>query len=134
LLLGDNGIPQKYRKRYSIICKRGRVRNYQRTTKIGKVFFYGDYLPQDFQQAFKWLNHLATRINSESAYLLALYYDRGVGIEVDTWQALKWHEIAASQGIKDAYIPAAALYWREFTQNDNPELLAKSYLWTQASC
>jgi TPR repeat protein len=63
-----------------------------------------------------------------------LYYDSGVGIEVDTRQALKWYEIAASQGIKDAYIPTAALYWREFTHNDNPELLAKSYLWTQTSC
>jgi|TARA_B110000908_G_C10173390_1_gene412032 hypothetical protein len=35
---------------------------------------------------------------------------------------------------KDAYLPTAALYWREFTQNDNAELLAKSYLWAQASC
>lgn len=98
------------------------------------MFFCGDYLPQDYQQAFKCLNHLATEINPESAYLLALYYDSGIRIEVGTRQALKCYEIAASQGIKYAYITAAALYWRDFTHNDNPELLVKSYLWIPASC
>jgi TPR repeat protein len=134
LPIGGNGIPQNIEKGIQLCVKGAELGAINAQQKLRKVFFYGDYLLQDYQQAFKWLNHLATRINPESAYLLALYYDSGIGIEVDTRQALKWYEIAASQGIKDTYIPAAALYWREFTHNDNPELLAKSYLWTPASC
>ncbi|MFT4807850.1 MAG: TPR repeat protein [Glaciecola sp.] len=69
-----------------------------------------------------------------SACLLAQYYDHGIGMAIDTKQVLKWYEIAASQGYKEAYLPTIALYWDKFIQNDNDELLAKSYLWTQASC
>ena len=101
---------------------------------LAKWYFYGDYLPQDYHHAYRWLNFVAGIKSPESAYLLAQYYDRGIDMEIDTKQALKWYEIAASQGYKKAYLPTAALYWLEFTQNNNPALLAKTYLWTRTSC
>ncbi len=134
LLLENEHIPNNIEKGIRLCAKGAELGAINAQQKLAKWFFYGDYLAQDYQQAYKWLDHLANKKNPESAYLLALYYDRGIGVEVDVRQALKWYETAASQGFKDAYLPTAALYWREFTRNDNAELLAKSYLWTQAYC
>ena len=134
LLLEGKSIAKNFEKGITLCVKGAELGATNAQQKLARWFFYGEYLPQDYHHAYKWLNYVAGIKAPESAFLLAQYYDRGIGMEIDTTQALKWYEVAASQGYTEAYLPTAALYWREFTQHDNEELLAKSYLWTQASC
>lgn len=103
-------------------------------SKLAHWYFTGQYFPQDYQQAFNWLQQVASIKSPESAYLLAQFYDQGIGMDVDNKLALYWYEIAAIGKYQQAYLPTALLYWQTFNkaENDNKEqLLAKSYLWTK---
>ncbi|WP_196798032.1 tetratricopeptide repeat protein [Colwellia sp. PAMC 21821] len=103
--------------------------------KLGKWYFYGQYFPQDYQLAFNWLHRVANEKSPSSAYLLAQFYDQGIGMDVNEILALRWYEIAALGKYQQAYMPTALLYWQAFTNaKDNQEqLLAKSYLWAKIS-
>lgn len=103
--------------------------------KLAQWYFYGQYFPQDYQQAFNWLQRVASEKSPSSAYLLAQFYDQGIGMNVDEKQALRWYEIAALGKYQKAYMPTALLYWRVFTnaQDNQEQLLAKSYLWAKIS-
>lgn len=103
--------------------------------KLAQWYFHGQYFPQDYQLAFNWLQRVASEKSPDSAYLLAQFYDQGIGMNVDEKQALRWYEIAALGKYQKAYMPTALLYWRMFTnaQDNQEQLLAKSYLWAKIS-
>jgi len=103
-------------------------------SQIAKWYFYGQYFPQDYQKAFTWLQEVASAKAPNSAYLLAQFYDQGIGMNIDEKQALYWYETSATGKFQQAYLPTALLYWKAFTQaqEHKENLLAKSYLWTKA--
>jgi TPR repeat protein len=103
--------------------------------KLAQWYLHGQYFPRDYQLAFNWLQRVASEKSPDSAYLLAQFYDKGIGMNVDEKQALRWYEIAALGKYQKAYMPTALLYWRVFTnaQDNQEQLLAKSYLWAKIS-
>jgi len=102
---------------------------------LAQWYFHGQYFPQDYQLSFNWLQRVASEKSPDSAYLLAQFYDKGIGMNVDEKLALRWYEIAALGKYQKAYMPTALLYWRVFTnaQDNQEQLLAKSYLWAKIS-
>ncbi|KAL4787471.1 hypothetical protein BJX76DRAFT_345551 [Aspergillus varians] len=69
---------------------------------LAEMNFYGNFShPQDFKQAFRWYENLASwNGNSTAQYMLGFMYATGIGggVERDQAQALLYHTFAAEAG------------------------------------
>jgi TPR repeat protein len=135
LLMMNNEIKQDLTKGLRLCIEAGQQGAINAQSKLGKWYFNGTYLKQDYQQAFNWLHQAAGAKSAESAHLLAQFYAQGIGMDPDHKQALYFYEMAAARKYSKAYLTTAALYWQQFTQAEQQqsELLAKSYLWAKAA-
>lgn len=121
------------------LCRQGAEQgDLKAQEKLARWFFNGENVEQDLAQAYHWLaigSQNVRKFNPESAFYFAHYYEQGLGMEVDLTTALRWYEFAASKGYQDAYLPTAALYWLQIVEQDNQDanVLAKSYLWSKAA-
>lgn len=104
--------------------------------KLGKWYFNGQHVDQNYELAYQLLSESAEKQHAESAFYLAQYFDRGIGMEVDLIAALNWYETSASLGYQSSYLPTSAIYWQQFLDAQNQQksaLLAKSYLWSKTA-
>ena len=58
--------------------------------QLGKAFFYGSGVEQDYQKAAKWYRKAAEQGDMEAEYRLCLCYITGTGVEKDEEEAEKW--------------------------------------------
>ncbi|WP_158089112.1 tetratricopeptide repeat protein [Cognaticolwellia mytili] len=133
LLIGD-GIEADVETGKNLCIKSAQQGSIFAQSQLAHWYFHGQYFPQDYQQSFTWLQAAASAKSPDSAYLLATFYDQGIGMNVDEKQALYWYEIAALGKYQQAYLPTALLYWKTFTEadsNNKEKVLAKSYLWAK---
>ncbi|WP_162818145.1 tetratricopeptide repeat protein [Aquirhabdus parva] len=64
---------------------------------LGKLYFQGSSVPQDYHQAFTWLKPAAEEKYAPAAYYLGVIYKNGYGIPVDAAEAAKWFKVGADQ-------------------------------------
>ncbi|MBF0167624.1 MAG: SEL1-like repeat protein [Alphaproteobacteria bacterium] len=69
---------------------------------IGGLYLIGHGVPQDPQEARKWLTRAAHNNHAEAAMALGDVAARGIGAKPDPAQALVWYRRAASQGVAAA--------------------------------
>ena len=66
--------------------------------KLGVMYYRGDGVPQDYNEAIKWFIKAAEQGDAKGQYILGLMYDNGEGVPQDYNEAVKWFTKAAEQG------------------------------------
>ena len=67
-------------------------------------------IKQDYAQARQWFEKGTTAGDTDSMYLLGVFYDDGLGIKQDYTQARQWYEKAAAAGNARAMYKLGTLY------------------------
>ena len=65
---------------------------------LGAMFYYGQFVPQDYVKARYWFEKAATQGLAEAQLCLGLMCKEGQGGPQDDVQARSWFEKAAAQG------------------------------------
>jgi TPR repeat protein len=68
---------------------------------LGRMYGYGEGVPQDFGLAMTWLRRAADQGSAEAQYQLGLYFGKG-GVPKDPNEAQKWYLLAATNGNAEA--------------------------------
>jgi TPR repeat protein len=65
---------------------------------LGECYYYGDGVPQDFDEAGKWYRKSAEQGYIGAQYRLGDFYFFGKGVALDLGESLEWYRKAARQG------------------------------------
>ena len=79
--------------------------------KIGKLYYNGNGVPQDTEQAFYWFKQAADRGNAKAQNNLGYMYYNGEAVEQDYEQSIKWYRKAAEQGNTEAQFNLGYMYY-----------------------
>ena len=93
---------------------------------LGSMYYRGDGVPQDFDQAASWLRKSAEQGNDRAQSALGTMYVKGRGVPKDSVQAAFWTRKSAEQGYADAQIFLAFMYAKGIGM---PEDLIIAYIW-----
>ena len=75
----------------------------------GRMYYYGQGVRQDYEEAAKWYRKAAWLGNVDAEYCLGYMYLLGYGVGQDNEEALKWYRLAAAGGNAMASEKAAGL-------------------------
>lgn len=93
---------------------------------LGKVYYEGAGVPQDYDEAVKWFRLAADQGSVESQHMLGVMYDRGDGMPQDYSEATRWYREAADQG----YGPAQYDLGSQYASGDGvPQNFSEAYVW-----
>ncbi len=70
--------------------------------QLGKRYFRGEGVPQNYTEAYRWFASAAERGDAEAQYRLGQMYARGNGVLPDDAEAVKWYFLSAEQGYPEA--------------------------------
>ena len=65
---------------------------------LGNMYEFGQGVPQDYAEAWKWYRRAANKGDSGGQLHLGNLYLKGRGVLVDYPEAMKWYRLAAKQG------------------------------------
>ena len=65
--------------------------------KLGRAYYYGEGVPQDYKEAAKWYRKAAEQGVDATMVALGALYLQGEGVPQDYVQAHMWSNLAASQ-------------------------------------
>lgn len=65
---------------------------------LGVMYYLGEGVPKDYQQAFEWFKKAAVQGNSEAQFNLGVMCAKGQGVRQDYHQAFEWYIMAADKG------------------------------------
>ena len=71
-------------------------------TNLGRMYLFGEGVPQDFANAVKWYTLAAEQGEEVSQYNLGVMYASGMGVPQDNVYAHMWMQIAEASGQKKA--------------------------------
>lgn len=78
--------------------------------RMGGLYFKGEELDQDYQEAAKWFRLAAQKGNAEAQYNLGMMYDTGYGVVLNHIEATRWYRRAADQGLSIAELNLGVAY------------------------
>lgn len=93
---------------------------------LGKVYYEGAGVPQDYNEAVKWFRLAADQGSVESQHMLGVMYDRGDGMPQDYSKATEWYREAADQGFAPAQYDLGSQY---ATGDGVPQNFSEAYVW-----
>lgn len=76
--------------------------NAEAQSNLGKAYFTGNGVPQDDEEAVKWLRKAADQGNTAAQKYLGKAYAEGKGVQKNAAEAVKWFRKAADQGDAEA--------------------------------
>ena len=86
---------------------------------LGSLFYMGNVLPQDYEQARIWFEKAAAQGYADAQWLLGSMYYKGEGIPQDLAKAHELLEKAAAQGAAEAQYLLGCMYYKgEHVQQD----------------
>ena len=77
---------------------------------IGKMYYVGDIVRQDFGEASKYFMLAATNGHAQSQHVLALLLEKGLGIEKNAREAAKFFKLASAQGHVESQVRLVTAY------------------------
>lgn len=92
------------------IIKMAKTGNPAAQNKLGKIYYEGSEVPQNYSEAFKWFQKSANNNYSKAQYNLGQLYRQGKGIKQDYQEAAKWYLKAAKQGYSPAQVAMGQMY------------------------
>ena len=93
---------------------------------LGARYLLGQGVPQDMQEARRWLTPAANRGHPYAQFLLARMLEAGEGGPVDAAGAAKYYEAAANYGVAEAQYNLGMLLARD---HSNETSLVSAYMW-----
>ena len=78
---------------------------------FGKMYFEGLGVPQNYEQAFKWIKKAAEQKLSDSYALLGKIYFEGLGVPQDYKQAAKWWRKIFGSNDADVHYQMGLMYY-----------------------
>ena len=60
---------------------------------LGIIYFLGQGVEQDFNEAFKWFKLSAEQAYAPAQVMLGTMYEKGYGVEINHNEALKWFKL-----------------------------------------
>ena len=69
---------------------------------LGYRYFTGEGVPQDHEEAVRWIRASAEQGDPSAQYRLGFMYSEGEGVPQDPAEAVRWYRMAAEQGYADA--------------------------------
>lgn len=94
---------------------------------LGRCYFYGKGITQDYNESFKWYTKSAEQGNAQAQDNLGLMYYNGQGVTQDYKEAVKWFTKAAEQGNAMAQGSLGALFYKGQGVKQNYKEAAKWY-------
>ena len=70
--------------------------------RVGFMYTHGQGVPQDLDEAIRWVRKAAEAGHPEAQYNMGLNYELGRGVVEDIVQAHVWFTLASSQGYRAA--------------------------------
>jgi len=77
---------------------------------LGEMYYYGDGLRRNFEEAARWYRMAAEQGNAIAQYKLGEMYFRGYGVPQDFEETIRWLRMAAEQGHVDAQNSLGYMY------------------------
>ena len=77
---------------------------------LGVVYYEGNGVTQDYEQAVKWTRLAAEQGYADAQYNLGVMYTKGQGVPQDNKEAVKWTRLAAEQEHVDAQYDLGVMY------------------------
>ena len=74
-------------------------------TALGLLYYHGEGVSKDFNEAFKWFGKAAEQGDAEGQFRLGAMYANGEGVAKDYVTAYKWADLA----FRNAYLDAVRL-------------------------
>ena len=93
---------------------------------LGQMYFYGNGVPQDYQEAAKWFRRAAEQGDAGAQFSLGAVYSTGDGVPQNDAEAKKWYHKAAEQGNADAQFSLGQMY---FYGNGVPQDYVQAHKW-----
>jgi len=93
---------------------------------LGKLYYYGFGVEQNFEEATKLFGVAAIQGNASAQFLLGEAFEKGSGLKRDYTQAAKWYKQAAFQGHYLAMHSLSCLYAHGLGVHKN---LITAYAW-----
>lgn len=79
--------------------------------QLGNVFFVGEGVEEDNDEAIKWFRKAAAQGHADAQYQLGEIYYWGQGVDEDYNEAIDWYFMAAEQGHADAQYTLGNMYY-----------------------
>ena len=79
--------------------------------RIGRMYYYGQGVPQDYAEALDWYRKAAVKGDAEAMYSVARMYNAGLGVEQNYIEAMKWFRKAAELGHGEAQAQLGVIYF-----------------------
>ncbi|MEE1654718.1 tetratricopeptide repeat protein [Microvirga sp. CF3062] len=77
---------------------------------LGRLYYAGKSVPQDYMAALTWWRASADLGNSKAQSNIGLLFTYGFGVPKDYKEAARWLELSANQGEASAYYHLSGLY------------------------
>ncbi len=84
--------------------------NAQAQFHLGRMYAFGQGVPEDPKQAVAWYRRAARQGNADAEYILSVMVQDGSGAPPDAVEALAWLHRAADQGVFNAQYRLAKIY------------------------
>src|ERR1039458_9634347 len=78
--------------------------------RLGRKYFLGEDVSQDYSQAAFWFRKAADQGNAHAQLFLGLLYSEGWGVAQDFEEAAIWYRKAADEGNADAQWALGSMY------------------------
>ena len=101
LLFGMTGVVTADDYELHLLRTAAETGNMKAQYDLALMYYTGQGVPQDYQQAVRWYAKAAEAGNTKAQYNLAAMYFEGKGIPQDSVLAHVWANLAASQGQED---------------------------------
>lgn len=88
--LRDESGPRWYKRAYDGYLARAAKGDAAAMFMIGQMHFYGNGMPEDSREAFKWFQKAADRDYKEAQRAVAAMYQFGNGVEANEQRAFYW--------------------------------------------
>ena len=85
--------------------------NAQAQFSLGKMYYEGQGVRQDYAEAVQWYRKAAEQGVAEAQTNLGLMYADGRGVRQDDAQAVQWYRKAAEQGLAEAQFNLGLMYY-----------------------
>ena len=94
--------------------------------RLGRMYYFGDGVPENREQAARWHAKAADQGHAEAQYVLGLLYSAGDGVRQDREKAAQLIAKAAEQGLAEAQFALGLMYQ---TGEDVPQDNDKAAEW-----
>ena len=78
--------------------------------QLGSLYFAGEGVQQNYQQALHWFEQAAAQGDAIAAYNVGVLHDKGLGLKKNYKEASKWYRKSADMGYSSAQYNLGIMY------------------------